>query len=109
MNTMEKRRVLSDVALGNLPPDTVVRNGTVFNVFTRELIRGQSIGIKDGMIAFVGPDPHPMPDDKTQVIDAEGRVLLPGLIDGHTHIISRTSIEEFVKYVVPGGTTTVIT
>ena len=109
VNTLEKRRILGDVALGILPPDMVIRNGTVFNVFTREFIRGQSIWIKDGMIAFVGPDPHPIRGDKTQVIDAEGRVLLPGLIDGHTHIISRTSIEEFIQYVIPGGTTTVIT
>ena len=52
---------------------------------------------------------HPVQDEGTQVIDAEGRVLLPGLIDGHTHIISRTNIEEFIRYVIPGGTTTVIT
>ena len=61
------------------------------------------------MIAYVGPDSHPVQDKGTQVIDAEGMVLLPGLIDGHTHIISRTNIEEFVRYVIPGGTTTVIT
>ena len=109
MNSMEKRKRLSEVALGILPPDTVVRNGTVFNVFTGEFIKGQSIWIKDGRIAYVGPDSHPVQDDETEVIDAEGMVLLPGLIDGHTHIISRTNIEEFIRYVIPGGTTTVIT
>src|SRR5512147_493010 len=109
MDTIEARRVLSEVTLGNLPPDMIVRNGTVFNVFTGEFIKGQSIWIKDGRIAYVGPDPHPRQNDKTRVIDAEERVLLPGLIDGHTHIISRTNIEEFVKYVIPSGTTTVIT
>ncbi len=109
MKTMEKRKLLSEVALGKIPPDTLVRNGTVFNVFTREFLKGQSIWIKDGRIAYVGPDPHPAQNDRTEVIDAEEMTLLPGLIDGHTHIISRTSIEEFVKFVVPGGTTTVIT
>ncbi|OGP89437.1 MAG: hypothetical protein A2157_13300 [Deltaproteobacteria bacterium RBG_16_47_11] len=109
MTTVEKRRVLSEVALGNLPPDTIIENGTVFNVFTREFIKEQSIWIKDGMIAYVGPDPHPKENGKTRVIDAEGMVLVPGLLDGHTHIISRTNIEEFVKYVIPSGTTTVIT
>ncbi len=109
MNPVEKRRSLSEVALGNLPPDMTVKNGTVFNVFTGELIEGQSIWIKNGMIAYVGSDSPPIQDDQTRVIDADGRVLLPGLIDGHTHIISRTSIEEFVKYVIPSGTTTIIT
>lgn len=54
MNELEKARILSGVALGNIPPDTLLINGTIFNAFTREFIRGQSIWIKDGMIAYVG-------------------------------------------------------
>ncbi len=110
MSEMEKRNILSEVALGNIPPDTVITNGVIFNVFTREFIRKQSIWIKDGMIAYVGPDPDPCKGEKTLVIDTDGMVLLPGLIDGHTHTISnRSGIEEFIKHVIPGGTTTVVT
>jgi adenine deaminase len=107
MDEMEKRRLLSEVALGSIPPDTIITNGTLFNVFTREFLSGQSIWIKDGMIAYVGPDQNPLKDDKTLVVDAEGMVLLPGLIEGHTHLI-RSGIEEFVKHVIPSGVTTVI-
>lgn len=57
---MEKRRILSEVALGNIPPDTVITHGTLFNVFTREFQSRQSIWIKDGMIAYVGPDQNPL-------------------------------------------------
>ena len=83
MNEIEKRRTLSEVALGHIPPDIVITNGTAFNVFTREFIRGQSIWIKDGMIAYVGPD-HDFPkEEKTLVIDAEEwcffLVLLKGI------------------------------
>ncbi len=109
MDTAERRRLLSEVALGNIPPDMVILNGKVFNAFTREFLKAESVWIKDGRIAYVGPDPQPARDAATEVIDAEGMTLLPGLIDGHTHIISRTSIEEFVKFVIPGGTTTVVT
>jgi adenine deaminase len=110
MNKTEKRNILSEVALGNIPSDTVITNGVIFNVFTREFIKKQSIWIKNGMIAYVGPDHHPLKDEKTMVINAEGMVLLPGLIDGHTHTISnRYSIEEFIKHVIPTGVTTVIT
>ncbi len=107
MNEMKTRRILSEVALGNIPPDTIITNGTLFNVFTREFISQQSIWIKDGMIAYVGPDHDPLKDAKTQVIDAEGMVLLPGLIEGHTHL-TRSGIEEFVRHVIPGGVTTVV-
>jgi adenine deaminase len=110
MNDIEKRRTLSEVALGNVPPDMIITHGILFNVFTREFVKKQSVWIKDGMIAYVGPDHDPCKGEKTQVIDADGMVLLPGLIDGHTHAMSnRTGVEEFIKHVIPGGTTTVVT
>jgi adenine deaminase len=110
MNDIEKRRTLSEVALGHIPPDTVITNGTAFNVFTREFMQGQSIWIKDGMIAYVGPDHHFPKEERTLIIGAEDRVLLPGLIEGHTHAISnRYGIEEFIRHVIPSGVTTVIT
>lgn len=110
MKDLEKRKKLSEVALGNIAPDTMIANATVFNVFTGEFIKQQSIWVKDGMIAYVGPDHDPSKGEKTLVIDADGMVLLPGLIDGHTHAIcNRVGIEEFTKHVIPGGTTTVVT
>jgi adenine deaminase len=107
MDETGKREMLSEVALGNLAPDTVVVNGTVFNVFTGEFLDRQAIWIKNGMIPYVGPDQDPPREEKTEVINAEGMVLLPGLIEGQTHL-NRTGIEEFTKYVIPSGVTTVV-
>jgi len=110
MNDIEDRKNLSEVALGHIPPDSIITNGILFNVFTREFIKRQSIWIKDGMVAYVGPEHDPPKEEKTLVIDADGMVLLPGLIEGHTHAISnRSGVEEFIKHVIPGGTTTVVT
>jgi len=110
MDEMKRRKILSDVALGEVPPDTVIMNGTLFNAFTREFISNQAIWIKDGRIAYVGPDHDPARSGGTDVIDANGMVLLPGLIDAHTHLASSTSgADEFVRHVIPGGTTTVVT
>jgi len=102
-------RKLRDVALLKASPDTVIQGGTLFNVFTGEFLPGQSLWIVDGRIAYAGPDTDYIRDDRTSVIDAEGMTLLPGLIDGHTHILIRSGIEEFIRCVLPGGTTTVIT
>jgi adenine deaminase len=107
VSNVDKRRILGEVALGNMPPDTLISNGTLFNVFTGEFIKSQSIWVKNGRIAYAGPDHDPQKDNKTQVIDASGMVLLPGLIEGHTHL-SRSGIEEYVKHVIPSGVTTVI-
>jgi adenine deaminase len=107
MNEMEKRKTLSEVALGSIPADIVITNGNLFNASTREFISGQSIWIKDGMIAYVGPDHDPQKNNETQVIDADGMVLLPGLIEGHTHL-NKSGIEEYIKHLIPSGVTTVI-
>jgi len=46
-----------------------------------------AVGIDDGKIAFLGSTgaAKKIADSKTRVIDARGRVLLPGFIDAHTH------------------------
>lgn len=41
--------------------------------------------LKDGVIAWVGPDGHAPKADET--IDARGRVVTPGWIDCHTHLV----------------------
>jgi adenine deaminase len=102
-----KRKILSEVALGSIAPDTVLTHGAVFNSFTGEFIKDQSIWIKHGRIAYVGPDHDPPRNSRTELIDADGMVLLPGLIEGHTHL-NRSGIEEFIKHVIPGGVTTVV-
>lgn len=109
MDSMEKARTLSEVALGNLPPQTVFKNGTVFNAFTAEFIPHQSVWIKDGWIAYVGPDQDPPNSETTETFDVEGMVLLPGLIEGHTHLsMALVEIDEFIKCIIPSGTTTVV-
>jgi adenine deaminase len=105
----ERSKILSEVALGIAPPEKVITNATVFNVFTREFIKEQSVWIKDGMIAYVGPENDFSRDQKTSILDAQGMVLIPGLIEGHTHLMNRCGIEEFVRHVIPTGVTTVIT
>jgi adenine deaminase len=107
MEKIEKRRKISEVALGNVPPDAVITNGNLFNALTGEFIKGQSIWIKEGTIAYVGSDQDFSKGDQTVVIDADGMVLLPGLIEGHTHL-NRSGIEEYVKHVIPSGVTTVV-
>ena len=109
MNEMEKRKILSEVILGNIPPDTVITNGTLFNVFTREFIKDQSIWIKDEMIAYVGPDQDPPKNGSTHFIDADRMVLLPGMIESHTHILNKSGIEELIRHVIPSGVTTIVT
>jgi adenine deaminase len=57
----------------------------------------------------VGKDPEHTIGPQTEIIDAEGKIIIPGLIDGHTHMAWMYTASEFLKYVIKGGTTAVIT
>jgi adenine deaminase len=104
----EERYALMQVALGEAPADLAITNGSVVNVYNGEIEKA-SVLIKGERIAYVGNDLDKAIGPSTQVIDAKGKTLIPGFIDGHTHIDTIYSISEFLKYAVRGGTTTVIT
>jgi hypothetical protein len=68
--------------------DVIIRNGRVFTVDDSRPW-AESVGVIGDRIAFVGTDKEAAdfvgPD--TKVIDADGRLVLPGLIDAHTHCL----------------------
>ncbi|MFH1350972.1 MAG: adenine deaminase C-terminal domain-containing protein [Pseudomonadota bacterium] len=100
---------LRSVALGEEKADLAIINGDLVNVYSGELLKGQSVVVKGAWIAYVGPDPDPAIGPDTEVIDASGKVIIPGLIDGHTHMIWYCTPDEFIRYAARGGTTTFIT
>ncbi|MCK4483616.1 MAG: amidohydrolase family protein, partial [Candidatus Thorarchaeota archaeon] len=91
-----------------MPVDLVVKNARL--LLTSGLIRG-GLGVNGGKICAVATDEH-LPDANT-VIDAEGKVLMPGLIDGHAHLHDPKMLdhEDFTtgsRAAAAGGVTTVI-
>ena len=100
---------LINVALGKEKADLVITRGNVLNVYSGELLKNWSVCIKGDRIAFLGTEVDHTIGPNTEVIDAEGKVLIPGLIDGHTHLCWFFRIDEFLRHAMPGGTTTVIT
>ena len=97
------------VALGNRKADLVVTGGRLLNVYTGELLDNVTVSIKGAWIAHVAEDGSHTIGPKTEVIDATGKVLIPGLIDGHTHLAWLYCVDEFLKHALPAGTTTIIT
>jgi len=61
--------------------DIIIRNGTVVDGSGMPRFRAD-VGIADGKIATIGK----IRDNAREVIDADGHIVSPGLIDAHTHM-----------------------
>jgi adenine deaminase len=90
------------VARGKMPPDLVLRNGRIVNVFSAEVYKAD-LAVWGGRIVGIGAYKG------RKSIDLKGAFVLPGLIDGHMHVeSSMVKVQEFARSVVPRGTTSVI-
>jgi imidazolonepropionase len=53
-------------------------------------IPGGAVGIRDGRVGWVGPEaklPPGSTDARTQLLDADGGLVVPGFVDAHTHLV----------------------
>lgn len=100
---------LMEAAQGSRPCDLAVTGARLLNVYTGELLPGQSLCVWKKWIAYAGPDPGPRIGPRTRVLEAHGRTLIPGLIDAHTHMSCLTLPEAVVPHALRHGTTTIIT
>lgn len=98
-----------DVALGNAAADMVIKNGKLLNVHTGEIYETE-IAIADKVIAAVGHLGENTIGENTKVIDAQGKIMVPGFIDAHIHFeSSMLTYTEFSRMLVKHGTTAVAT
>lgn len=97
---------LIDVAMGRAHADLVIKNGKWVSVQSGEIIPNTDIAVVQGRVAFVGRDASHTIGAKTKLIDANGKYLVPGLLDAHMHVESgMVTVTEFVRAVAVRGTT----
>ncbi|MGG3928072.1 allantoinase AllB [Metabacillus fastidiosus] len=87
--------------------DLIIKGGKV--VF-RDEVRNVDIAVKDGKISAIA---ETIDSEASEVIDAKGQYVMPGMIDTHVHICEpgRTEWEGFVtgsKALAAGGTTSYV-
>jgi adenine deaminase len=93
------REELIAAARGDAPGDLLFRNARVVNTFTGE-VEETDVLVYEGRVAGLGSGYQ-----ARQTIDLRGAYLLPGLINGHTHIESSMLwVGEYARAVVPHGT-----
>ena len=98
-----KKQHIIDVAAGRKKADLVLKNATYVDVFAGEL-ETRDIAVAQGLIVGLGSY------EGEKEVDMTGKIVCPGFIDAHIHLESSlVSPSEFVRAVLPHGTTTVIT
>ena len=97
-----------DVASGKIKADLAVINGKIVNVCSKEVYDG-GIAAAGGIIAAVGDIEYTI-GPETKIIDAKGKYLTPGFIDGHIHPESTNlSMTAFAQGLLTHGTTVIMT
>jgi len=74
--------------------DLILHNGKVVTVDSRFSIQ-QALAVRDGRLAQVGKDRDvlKLKGPRTELIDLQGRMVVPGLMDSHTHPTSASMTE----------------
>lgn len=103
--TLEERRGLVRVSTGDVPPDLIIRDVDILDVFSKEIFHG-NILIHKSWIAHIGEKKVPI-DDNTRIIDGNGCVAVPGYIDAHGHADLFYNPSAFADCVIQRGATTV--
>jgi adenine deaminase len=87
-------------------PTLILKNGTYLNVFTKEWLQG-NIWIYNDRIIYVG---QKMPEhtERTEIVDCEGKYLVPGYIEPHFHPFQLSNLEEIAWHAALNGTTTLV-
>jgi adenine deaminase len=94
---------------GKEKADLAILHGDIVDVYTGKIIKDHSVAVKGDWIAYINSDISQTIGPDTAVIDASGKILIPGMIDSHTHMVYYSAPWEAIRYLVPGGTTTIIT
>ncbi|MYB32661.1 MAG: amidohydrolase [Acidobacteria bacterium] len=75
------------------PVDLVVRGGAIHTADARNPV-AEALAVRDGRFVFVGDarEAERWIGEATDVIELDGRAVIPGLIDGHVHLESGLSL-----------------
>ncbi|HEY0944402.1 MAG TPA: adenine deaminase C-terminal domain-containing protein, partial [Opitutaceae bacterium] len=103
-------RTLAAVAMGREAPDLVITGARVLSTYTERIHDNREVWIKRGRVAAVKPAGtfKKTRGGATQVFDARGGLLAPGLVDPHVHIESSMMTAcAYAEGALLNGTTTI--
>lgn len=104
--TEEKLSALISVSRFKTPATAWIKGAQVLNIYTGELSE-QNVVLFEDRIAYVG-EKEPLTDSNTQIIVAEGDILVPGYIEPHAHSFHVYNPRSLGEYALARGTTAIL-
>ena len=72
----------------NKTADLIVHNARIYTV-DQDFTVAEAMAIKDGRIIAIGPEREIMNEyDAPEIVDAQKKIVMPGLIDAHCHFLA---------------------
>ncbi len=88
--------------------DTIFYNGNIYSTPFKSFIKGY-FSIKGDKFLHIGPGDVPPEVEADNMVDLQGKWVIPGLIDSHMHVeSSMLAPRPFAKLMVENGVTTVV-
>ena len=108
MNARRVRELIA-TAQGRKKAEVVIENVHLVNVYSHEIHPSFSIALSRDRIAYVGPGASRLIGPETRVVAGQGKYLLPGFIDAHTHLDNIFTCGAYTPFALATGNTTAIT
>ncbi len=78
-----------DLLIKNIGEIVTFRNGPLRkpSLENSGILKNAAIAVKDGKIVWIGTSNESSKYEAREIIDADGRLVTPGLVDSHTHLV----------------------
>ena len=76
--------------------DTIYYNGRIRTLDDNDCV-AQAVGVQDGKIVFIGSNEEAAKIECGTRVDLKGRLMLPGFVDSHLHMLHYAFVEKSVK------------
>ncbi|WP_185290130.1 amidohydrolase family protein [Chryseobacterium lactis] len=77
--------IVAMFCLGSIRAQTYIQNVTIVDVIHKKMLPAQTVIISNGIITAVKPDKKVKISQNSQVINGQGKYLIPGMTDSHVH------------------------
>lgn len=95
------------MARGREGADLVLHGGALVDVFTAEVLEGWGVAVAGDRVAYVGTEAAARIGPETEVVELDGDLVAPGLVEGHTHL-TRLRLSDIADLQLAAGVTTTI-